>query len=172
MRRAVSTVLVALAAAGGLVVPTGVVGADKAGADDYACPATPHGAVIDRARQRAWLCAAGRVVRRMPITTASDQPDPGTYAVYAEDEQTTSTFGARPSTLDRFVAFTHGKHQGARIGFHAIPRYGDGTLAQPLESVGAPERFGESSGCIRLRPEDAVAVWDHLAVGDAVRVLT
>lgn len=172
MRRAVLTVLVLMVSAGGLVVPGGVVGADKAGADDYACPATPHGAVIDRARQRAWLCAAGRLVRRMPITTATNQPDPGTYAVYAEDAETTSTFGGRSSTLDRFVAFTYGKYQGARIGFHAIPRYGDGTLAQPPESVGSPDRFGASSGCIRLRPEDAVAVWDHLAIGDEVRVLT
>ncbi len=171
MRRAALTV-VALAIAAMLVLPAGVVGADKAGADDYACPATPHGAVIDRARQRGWLCAGGRVVRRMPITTATNQPDPGTYAVYAEDLVTTSTFGGRSSTLDRFVAFTHGKYTGARIGFHAIPRYGDGTLAQPSESVGALERFGESSGCIRLRPEDAVAVWDHLGVGDEVRVLT
>lgn len=140
--------------------------------DPASCPATPHGAVVDRAAQRAWLCTDGAVVRVMPITSARDQPDPGTYGVYAEDLWTTSYYGPRPSVLDHFVAFTRGKYEGARIAFHAVPRYADGTLAQPLESVGTQARFGESSGCIRVRPADALAIWDHLSVGDAVRVIS
>ena len=70
------------------------------------------------------------------------------------------------------MAFTRGKYEGARIGFHAVPRYSDGTLAQPPESVGTAELFGDSAGCIRLRAEDAVAVWDFLAVGHQVHVIS
>ena len=61
---------------------------------------------------------------------------------------------------------------GARIGFHAVRRHGDGTLPQPLESVGSMSLFGASSGCIRVRPADAEAVWDHLSIGDQVHVVS
>ena len=60
----------------------------------------------------------------------------------------------------------------ARVAFHAVPRYSDDTLAQPLESVGTQARFGDSSGCIRVRPADSVAIWDHLAIGDQVAVIS
>ena len=140
--------------------------------DPATCPATAHGAVVDRANQRAWLCADGRIVRVMAITTARDQPDPGVYPVYAEDLQTTNSSGGHTSILDRFVAFTRGKYEGARIGFHAVPHLRDGTLLQPLETVGTQALFGASSGCIRVRPADAVAVWDHLAVGDEIHVIS
>jgi L,D-transpeptidase catalytic domain len=147
-------------------------GSSVAPSDPTSCPASAHGAVVDRVNQRMWLCTDGRIVRLMSITSARDQPDPGDYAVYAEDVQTTSWYGGHQSTLDRFVAFTRGKYQGARIGFHAVPRLRDGSLAQPLESVGTQAMFGASSGCVRVRPADAVSIWDHLAVGDLVRVIS
>jgi hypothetical protein len=140
--------------------------------DPATCPTTSHGAVVDRATQRAWLCTDGAIVRVMAVTTAHDQPDPGVYPVYAEDLQTTSWTGGHTSILDRFVAFTRGKYEGARIGFHAVPHLRDGTLLQPLETVGTQALFGASSGCIRVRPADAVAVWDHLGVGDEVHVIS
>jgi hypothetical protein len=108
----------------------------------------------------------------MPITTAWDQPRPGSYAVYAEDRVTTSTFGGRFSYLDHFVAFARGIHTGARVGFHAVPRSGAGVYFQPFETVGQLARRGESSGCIRLLPHDAVRIWDWLSVGDAVVVIS
>jgi len=169
MRRLLAAAVLAVAVLTAWASPTA---ADKFGADSYACPGTPRGAVIDRVEQRAWLCEGRRIVRRMPVTTATNQPDPGIYPIYAKDAQARSFFGPQASTLDQFVAFTYGKFQGARIAFHAIPRYDDGSLAQPPESVGTPERWGDSSGCIRLRPEDALALWDFLAIGDQVRVLT
>ncbi len=158
-----------------LIGVAGVAGATRGAMplpDASTCPATVHGAVVDRAVQRAWLCDAGTVVRVMPMTSAVSQPDPGVYAVYAEDPWTTSSLGPRPSVLDHFVAFSRGENRGARIGFHAVPRYADDTLAQPLETVGAPDRFGESAGCIRLRPDDASFVFDFLAVGDEVSVIS
>jgi hypothetical protein len=140
--------------------------------DPTTCPTTPHGAVVDRATQRAWLCTDGAVVRVMAITSARSQPDPAVYAVYAKDMQTTSSLGGHDTVLEHFVAFTRGENMGARIGFHAVPRLADGTLVQPLESVGSSSLFGASSGCIRVRPADAEAVWDHLAVGDQVNVVS
>jgi lipoprotein-anchoring transpeptidase ErfK/SrfK len=139
--------------------------------DPATCPATAHGAVVDRELQRGWLCENGAITYVFPITTAISQPDPGEYPVYARDEQTRSRFGERPSTLDRFVAFTRGKYSGARIAFHAIPRFDDGTLAQPPEAIGALAWRGESAGCIRVLPDDAVRIWDWLQLDDVVHVV-
>ena len=141
-------------------------------ADAGSCPATPRGIVVDRAWQRAWLCADGSVIDVIPITSASNQPDPGSYPIYAMDFQSQSSFGDAPSTLDRFVAFTYGKFQGARIGFHAVPYYADGTFAQPFDSVGDLARLGESSGCIRVLPDHAELIYGYLQIGDEVRVIS
>lgn len=141
-------------------------------ADASQCPSSRKGIVVDRQWQRAWLCRDGAVVSVFPITSASNQPDPGTYPIYALDYQTSSNFGDAPSTLDRFVAFTYGKFKGARIGFHAVPYYADGSHAQPLESVGELARLGESSGCIRVLPDDAELIYSTMRVGDEVRVIS
>ncbi|HWC66960.1 MAG TPA: L,D-transpeptidase [Acidimicrobiales bacterium] len=143
------------------------------GAAARGCPAVGRAAVIDRERQRAWLCEnAIRLGGELPITTAWDQPRPGTYAVYAKDRVTTSTFGGRFSYLDHFVAFARGIHTGARVGFHAVPRSGAGAYFQPFDTVGLLERRGESSGCIRVLPHDALRIWNWLSFGDAVVVVS
>lgn len=136
------------------------------------CPATGHAAVIDRAAQRAWLCDAGLASAKFPITTAANQPDPGSYRVYGKSKVTTSTFGGHFSYLDNFVAFTRGKFTGARIGFHAVPRTAGGAPYQPYDSVGTPAWYGASSGCIRVVPSQSLLIWNHLAIGDAVIVIT
>ena len=136
------------------------------------CPATGHAAVIDRTAQRAWLCDAGAAQPKFPITSALNQPNPATYRVYGKSRLTTSTFGGHFSYLDNFVAFTHGKFTGARIGFHAVPRRADGTPYQPYDTVGTPGWYGDSSGCIRVVPDQSRAIWDFLAVGDVVRVIS
>ena len=75
--------------------------------------------------------------------------------------------------MTHFVAFTHGKFRGARIAFHSVPIWSSsGEWVQPLDSVGDLERRGESAGCLRVLPDDAVRVWDWLATGDDVRVIT
>ena len=137
-----------------------------------ACPGEDHGAVVDRASQRAWLCDASTIIAEMPITSAWSMPDPGTYPVYAKDLQAWSTFGGHASTMSHFVAFSRGERTGARIAFHSVPTMRDGSFVQPLASVGELGRRGESSGCIRLLPDDAVRVWDWLAPGDQVRVIS
>lgn len=140
--------------------------------DPATCPDAGRAAVVDRFNQRAWLCDDGAIAEQLPITSAITQPDPGTYEVYAKDMDASSTLTGQYSTMTHFVAFTYGKYQGARIAFHSVPRYADGEFVQPLESVGSPDRYGDSSGCIRVLPDDAVLIWDWLDVGDKVIVTT
>ncbi len=138
---------------------------------DPHCAAHGHSALVDRKRQRTWLCTDGRRGPEMPATTAWSMPDPGTYHVYAKDLNATSTFGGHFSRMTHFVAFSYGKRTKARVAFHSLPVLNNGQFVQPLDSVGDLRQRGESNGCIRVRPDDAVAIWDHLAIGDAVIVL-
>jgi len=137
---------------------------------DPNCPATPHAAVIDRDRQRAWLCDNGVALPEFVVTTAIGQPDPGTYPVYAKSMNASSTFGGHYSTMTHFVAFTRGQKTGARVAFHTVPVLANGEYAQPLDSVGTQIRRGDSAGCIRVLPEQGHVIWDWLQEGDEVRV--
>jgi len=139
---------------------------------DPNCPTTAHAAVVDRDRQRAWLCDNGVALPEFVVTTARTMPDPGVYPVYDKDMQASSTFGGHYSTMTHFVAFTYGKNTGARIAFHTVPVLRNGEFVQPLESVGTAERFGDSAGCIRVLPEQGQVIWDWLEEGDEVRILT
>jgi hypothetical protein len=137
------------------------------------CPGVGRAAVVDRERQRAWLCdGRWRVGPELPVTTARSQPLPGTYPVYAKDTVSTSFIGGRLAYLDDFVAFTKGRFTGARVAFHAVPRTASGELFQPLETLGTAARWGESAGCIRTRPEHARLIFEWLALGDPVVVIS
>jgi peptidoglycan hydrolase-like protein with peptidoglycan-binding domain len=141
-------------------------------ATDADCPSTSHGAIVDRANQRGALCADGKITYQFPITSAWSQPDPGTYPVYAKDMNASSNFGGHYSTMTHFVAFTRGKYKGARIAFHSVPKLSDGSWVMPLDGVGTEQYHGESSGCIRVLPDDAVKIWDWLSQGDEVHVIS
>lgn len=141
-------------------------------AGSSSCPKVGHGAVVDRAHQRGWLCTDGGAAAAFPITTAISMPNPGTYHVYAKDRLTTSTFGGHFSYLDNFVAFTYGPNTGARVAFHAVPRDSAGNPYQPYDTVGSAAWFGQSSGCIRVLPGQSQMIWDHLGIGDAVIVIS
>jgi hypothetical protein len=138
--------------------------------DPARCAADGNSAVVDRFNQRAWLCVDGAITDTFPITSAWSQPDVGTYDVYAKDMNASSTLTGEYSTMTHFVAFTYGKYQGARIAFHSVPTYANGEYVQPLDSVGSDELRGDSSGCIRVLPDDAQMIWDHLDIGDTVVV--
>ena len=141
-------------------------------ADPSTCPAAGHAAVVDRENQRAWLCGDGLVTNEMLMTSAWIQPDPGDYAVYTKDMNSSSRFTGKYSTMTHFVAFTYGKIRGARIAFHSMPVYSDGSFVQPLETLGAADRRGNSAGCIRVSPADAELIWAWLEIGDVVRVVS
>lgn len=148
------------------------VGPDVLPPDPDTCPDSGRAAVVDRFNQRAWLCEGGEIAEQMPITSAVSQPDPGTYEVYAKDMEASSTLTGEYSTMTHFVAFSYGKYQGARIAFHSVPKYSNGEYVQPLDSVGNQELFGDSSGCIRVLPDDAELIWSWLDIGDTVKVVT
>lgn len=141
-------------------------------ATDDDCPSTPHGAIVDRANQRGALCADGKITYEFPITSANSQPDPGVYPVYAKDLNASSSFGGHYSQMTHFVAFTKGKYKGARIAFHSVPTLKSGEYVQTLESVGTEAAHGESSGCIRVLPDDSVTIWDWLSIKDEVHVIS
>ena len=170
---------IAAAHESGSMVDLGGLFFDSAGTDPLewrpnpqSCLGMDRGVIVDRQVQRGWFCSAEEVGDLFVLTSSDLQPDPGEYSVYAKDIQAWSWEFGPPSTMTHFVAFTRGKFQGARIAFHSVPKYSDGSWAQPLDSVGTLEHFGDSSGCIRLLPEDAVAVWDFLDLGGTVRVVT
>jgi hypothetical protein len=140
--------------------------------DPQSCEGLDHAVIVDRAVQRGWYCSEQQVLSDFVLTSSNLQPDPGDYSVYAKDIQAWSWEFGPPSTMTHFVAFTRGKFKGARIAFHSVPKYSDGSWAQPLDSVGTMEHFGDSSGCIRLLPQDAEAVWDFLELGGTVRVIS
>jgi hypothetical protein len=139
--------------------------------DPY-CPITPHGAVIDRDRQRAYLCDNGVALPEFVITTAMNQPDPGIYPVYAKTMHTFSRFGGHYSTMTHFVAFARGEDTGARVAFHTVPKLKNGEYVEPLDGVGTLAHWGDSSGCIRVLPEQGQVIWDWLQKGDQVHVIT
>jgi hypothetical protein len=141
-------------------------------ADPSTCPAAARAAVVDRENQRAWLCGDGLVTHEMPMTSAWIQPDPGDYAIYAKDKNSSSEFSGRYSTMTHFVAFSYGEVRGARIAFHSMPVYPDGSFVQPLETLGTPELRGDSAGCIRVSPADAELIWSWLEIDDLVRVIS
>ena len=141
-------------------------------AADNGCADSGHSAVIDRDNQRAWLCNDNHVTEKFVMTSANSQPDVGTYKVYAKDLNAASTLTGKYSTMTHFVAFTKGKYRGARIAFHSIPKYSNGEYIQSLESVGTAEMHGASSGCIRVLPDDSVKIWNWLATGDPVTVVS
>jgi lipoprotein-anchoring transpeptidase ErfK/SrfK len=136
------------------------------------CKDAGRTAVVDRKTQRAWLCQNGTVTAVFPITSANDQPNPGHYKVYAKDMKAYSTAGGHYSTMTHFVAFTRGIHTGARVAFHSAPKYRNGSYVEPLDQIGNLDAKGESSGCIRVRPDDAQLIWDTLRIGDSVVVVS
>ncbi len=138
---------------------------------DAGCAATGPSAALDRDRQQAWLCLDGYITTEFLVSTAWSMPDPGVYQIYAKDRTTSSTFGGHLTTLRNFVAFSYGENTGARVAFHSIPILPDGTLEQPIESVGDLSRRGESSGCIRVVPDVSQLIWDTLSIGDTVTVV-
>lgn len=152
-------------------VPVAVPATTIPATPDAGCAATGPSAALDRDQQQAWLCLNGYITTQFPVSTAWSMPDPGVYQVYAKDRVTTSTFGGHISTLNQFVAFSYGENTGARVAFHSIPILADGSLMQPIESIGDPSRRGESSGCIRVVADMAQLIWDTLSIGDTVTVL-
>lgn len=120
--------------------------------------------VFDISDQRVWLVGAKNHVERTYLVSGSihDNLDPGSYEVYSKSRHAVS-FDNR-ETMDFMVRFAHGER--AAIGFHDIPVFDDGTLAQTKSELGTPQ----SAGCIRQWKPDALALWKFTEVGTPVVV--
>ena len=132
------------------------------------CPSTRRGAVVYRPIQRGMLCDRGAIIHTFPVTTGRVVPLPGEFTISSRNTVVRSTEGGHVSILKNFVAFTKGS---PRIAFHSVPTLRDGSLVQPLSSVGERERWGTSAGCIRVLPDDSKRIWQFLRNGDKVRLI-
>ncbi len=122
--------------------------------------------VFDESAQRVWLVAADdRVVRTYLVSGAKDEEllKPGSYHVYSKSRDAISY--NLEETMNYMVRFTAGEN--AAIGFHDLPAYHDGTLAQSRDELGTPL----SAGCVRQWIADARALWEFAPVDTLVVVI-
>ena len=122
--------------------------------------------VFDESAQRVWLVAADdRVVRTYLVSGAKDEEllEPGSFHVYSKSRDAVS-YNLK-ETMNYMVRFTAGEN--AAIGFHDLPAYHDGTLAQSRDELGTPL----SAGCVRQWVADARALWEFAPVGTLVVVV-
>jgi hypothetical protein len=140
-----------------------------AAADPRALPARSGAGrrvVYSLSGQRVWLVgASGHVQRSYLVSGKLRDPGPRAYRVYSKSRWTRSAVS--PETMRLMVRFTHGRHRGAPIGFHTIPRDRRGRPAQQVSQLGQPI----SHGCIRQRWSDALALWRFAHVGTRVVVI-
>lgn len=145
--------------------PQDVSDGDKQTSDTVLSAGTGHGRriVFDISDQRVWLVAGNQVARTYAVSgSRSDNLDPGRYSVYSMSRHATSFDGRE--TMNFMVRFTHGDN--AAIGFHDIPAFVDGRLAQSRADLGT----AKSAGCVRQWITDAKALWEFSDVGTSVVV--
>ena len=123
--------------------------------------------VYDKALMTVWLMnKKDEVVARYPVVGRWDRPAMGTYRIFSK-----SPMAYNPNskvTFANMVRFTYGPDTKSPIGFHAIPRYADGSRMHPVSALGLPIATG---GCIRMSDKAAQEVYDFMKVGDLVVVL-
>lgn len=121
--------------------------------------------VYDISEQRVWLVTRKDAVARTYLVsggTDRDLLDPGRYAVYSKSRHAVS-FDLE-ETMNYMVRFAMGERSA--IGFHDIPAFHDGTLAQSRSELGTPQ----SAGCIRQWITDARALWEFSRIETPVVV--
>ncbi len=122
--------------------------------------------VYGASAQHLWIVdGRGTVVRDYPVTGRADRPGPGRYRIYSKSP--TSSNPVAEVTFAHMVRFAHGV-TGAAIGFHDIPRWGNGAVLQTPESLGLALGRG---GCIRQTDENARFLYRWARVGDRVVVV-
>lgn len=121
--------------------------------------------VYDISAQRVWLVGRGGDVARTYLVSGSRNEhllDPGRYSVSSMSRHAVSL--DFKETMNYMVRFASGKHSA--IGFHDIPAFEDGTLAESRSQLGTPQ----SDGCVRQWITDAKALWEFSSVGTRVIV--
>jgi lipoprotein-anchoring transpeptidase ErfK/SrfK len=123
--------------------------------------------VYDKALMTVWLIdAEDQVVARFPVVGRFDRPAKGTYHIFSKSPKAYNPNSK--VTFNWMSRFTYGPDTKSAIGFHAIPKYYDGTPMHSTKQLGLAIARG---GCVRLSEKAAKQVYDFLKVGDRVVVL-
>jgi lipoprotein-anchoring transpeptidase ErfK/SrfK len=123
--------------------------------------------VYDKALMTVWLMnAQDEVVARFPVVGRFDRPVKGTYRIFSKSPKAYNPNSK--VTFNHMARFTYGPDTRSAIGFHAIPRYYDGTPMHSTTQLGLAIARG---GCVRLSEKAAAQVYDFLRVGTLVVVL-
>ncbi len=134
-----------------------------------AFPALPAGSgagrrvVYSGTQQRVWwVDERERVVQSYLVSGRRNTPAPGTYQVFSKSP--VAWAGHDGITMRHMVRFTRGRNLA--IGFHSIPRYGDGRPMQTEAQLGTYR----SSGCVRQADSMAEALYAWADIGTTVVV--
>ena len=123
--------------------------------------------VYDKALMTVWLVnAKDEVVGQFPVVGRFDRPAKGTYHIFSKSPKAYNPNSK--VTFNWMNRFTYGPDTHSAIGFHAIPRYYDGTPMHSTKQLGLAIARG---GCVRLSEKAAKQVYDFLKVGTLVVVL-
>lgn len=123
--------------------------------------------VYDKKLMTVWLMDKdNEVVARYPVVGRWDRPAKGTYRVFSKSPASYNP--ESDVTFTHMVRFAPGLQTGYSIGFHAIPRYRDGSMMHSEKQLGLPIARG---GCVRLSDKAAKHVYRFLDQGDLVVVL-
>lgn len=120
--------------------------------------------VYTNSGQRVWLINEDETIHNSYLVSGRrNVPVSGTYYVYSKSPKAWA--GHDGITMEHMVRFAWGKTLS--IGFHAIPRYGDGSPMQSVDQLGT----FRSGGCVRQREDQALALYEWAPIGTKVVVL-
>ncbi len=120
--------------------------------------------VYSDSAQRIWVIDHGDVVVNSYLVSGRrNVPPRGNHRIFSKSPLAWA--GHDGITMTHMVRFYHGGR--LPIGFHAIPRYADGTPMQTVDELGTYQ----SAGCIRQRDDQAEWLYNWAEIGDLVVVV-
>jgi hypothetical protein len=143
--------------------------ASAPGQDWFGPPVPEHNGsgkriVYSNSAQRLWLIEEdGTIFDSYLISGRRNEPRAGDYAVFSKSRYAFA--GHDGITMDWMVRFAHGRRLA--IGFHSIPKYGNGLPMQTEEQLGTYR----SGGCVRQRVDKAEQLYHWAPIGTPVHVL-
>jgi len=121
---------------------------------------------IDLSDQKASLIENGEIIRSYPVSSGAwETPTPrGTFQIHRKQDLRISNQDV-PYRMPYYMAFTKSESHG----LHALPYLGNiannsDYWHEALDHIGRPV----SHGCVRLLPEDAVALFEWAELGTPV----
>ena len=123
--------------------------------------------VYSNSQQRIWMIdATERIADSYLVSGRENVPAVGQYRVFSKSR--TAWAGHDGITMEYMVRFTRSTTSGIPIGFHSIPKYGNGSPMQTAQQLGTYR----SAGCVRQRDDKAAVLYDWAPVGMPVVVVS